>query len=536
MNTKRVISLLVCTAMLLAMIPLSLTTVGAADIKGDWTTYRFANEYDDPNAEVDPDEEPTIYKPEAGYTYTDEGFTIVPADYKDTTPAMSVVTKEPQPIKDGIYLQFRIDDYSYDGGMNVDQWICLSLTTGEKVAPGSAEFGGGWLTLLRGNGNGAATSLPHLTDPKTEDFAGTFNPMGTPVSIEVPKDEEGREIYTFEVSWNGTEYEIKVNGNVQGGNDQATALLEKINANGEFYVGINIQAAVTNGTAAITILKYGTSEADATTPVGTDSKEPEPNEMEIAPIADPSTVEANKPAILWTPETVNIRGGNNCTFTVLGDNTWRVTASDANVFFNFNPKRSWSFAGEDFPVFGMLVRNIWVDGGTAWYAAGEIAGALIDCTMPFSIYDGDSWEGADDVEYFFVPIDMTDLWEGRINTMRLDLVMSDAENREFDICFAGMFRTVEEGTAYAEEYLKTNNIISDDYTKAPEETKAPDIEAEDTNDGETNPADTNDDTNASTDKPTTDDPAKEGCGSVIGMSAVAVLAAASAFVALKKKD
>ena len=289
MNTKRVISLLVCTAMLLAMIPLSLTTVGAADIKGDWTTYRFANEYDDPNAEVDPDEEPTIYKPEAGYTYTDEGFTIVPADYKDTTPAMSVVTKEPQPIKDGIYLQFCIDDYSYDGG-------------------------------------------------------------------------------------------------------------------------------------------------------------------------------------------------------------------------------------------------------TAWYAAGEIAGALIDCTMPFSIYDGDSWEGADDVEYFFVPIDMTDLWEGRINTMRLDLTMSDTENREFDICFAGMFRSVEEGTAYAEQYLKTNNIISEDYTKAPEETKAPDIEAEDTNDGETNPADTNDDTNASTDKPTTDDPAKEGCGSVIGMSAAAVLAAASAFVALKKKD
>jgi hypothetical protein len=44
--------------------------------------------------------------------------------------------------------------------------------------------------------------------------------------------------------------------------------------------------------------------------------------------ADPSTVEANKPAIPWSPETVNIRGGNNCTFTVLGDNTWRVTAKE----------------------------------------------------------------------------------------------------------------------------------------------------------------------------------------------------------------
>jgi hypothetical protein len=338
------------------------------------------------------------------------------------------------------------------------------------------------------------------------------------------------------VAWNGTEYEIKVNGSVQGGGEQATALLEKVNSNGEFYVGINIQAAVKNGTAAITILKYGTSEATATTPVGTDSKEPEENVMEIAPIADPSTVEKNQPAMLWSPETVDIKGGNNCSFTVLGDNTWRVTASDSNVFFTFNPKRSWSFAGEDFPVFGILVRNIWVDGGTAWYAAGEVAGALIDCTMPFSIYDGDSWMDADEVEYFFIPLDMTDLWEGRINSIRLDLVMSDAENREFDICFAGMFRSVDEGYVYAEQYLKTNNIISEDYTKAPE-TEAPDTEAPDTEANETNPVDTNGaDTNAATDEPTTDEPAKKGCGSVIGMSAVAVLAAASAFVALKKKD
>ena len=54
--------------------------------------------------------------------------------------------------------------------------------------------------------------------------------------------------------------------------------------------------------------------------------------------------------------------------------------------------------------------------------------------------------------------------------------------------------------------------------------------------GSGDPADTNGDTNASTDKPATDDPAKEGCSSAIGMSAVAVLAAASAFAALKKKD
>lgn len=41
---KRIISLPVCIVMLPAMIPMSLTTVGAADVEGDRTTYRFANE------------------------------------------------------------------------------------------------------------------------------------------------------------------------------------------------------------------------------------------------------------------------------------------------------------------------------------------------------------------------------------------------------------------------------------------------------------------------------------------------------------
>lgn len=538
MNSKRIIAMLVCTVMLLSMIPMSLLTIGAVDVEGDWTTYRFANEYDDPEGEIDPDAEPTIYKPEAGYTYTDDGFTIVPADYKNTTPAMSVVTKEPQYIKEGIYLQFRIDDYSYDGGMDVDQWICLSLTSGEKVAPGSTEYGGGWLTLIRGTGNGIAESQPHLTDPKTEDFGGTFNNHGGIVPIEVPKDSEGREIYTFEVTWNGSEYEIKINGIIQTGAEQTTDLLEKLNANGDFYVGINMQAGVMDGTAAITILKYGTSEADATTPVGTDSKKAEENQMEIAPIGDPSTVEPNKPAMLWSPETINIKSGNNCTFSVLGDNTWRVSASDSTVFFTFTPKRSWSWNGEDFPVFGILVRDIWVDGGTAWYSAGEVAGALIDCTTSFSIYDGESWEDAEGVEYFFVPIDMTDLWEGRINSVRLDLNVSDPENREFDICFAGMFRSVDESYVYAEEYLKSTGVLPEDYTRTPETTEVPEVtEATDTHATDTNTADTNAvDTNTVTDDATTDAPTEGGCTSVVGINAVAVLATIAASVVLKKKD
>ena len=533
MNTKRILALIICAVMLLTMIPVVVLTTGAADVEGDWTTYRAAGDYDDPDETLAEGEEPPVYKPEAGYEYTNEGFSIIPADYTDTTPFMTVQTKLPQSIKDGVYLQFRIDDYSYDGGTGADQWICLNLNTEEKVTPGSTNYGGGWLTLIRGIGNGACTILPHLTDPATEEFGGTFKNIGT-VSGTAPFDEDGREIYTLKIEWTGSEYVITVNDVVQPGGAEATAHLEKLNANGEFYLGITMQAMVKNGTAALTILKYGTSEDTATVPVGSDSKQPEENDMTIAPIEDPSTIEINKPAMLWNPDTVNIKGGNNCTFTVLGDNTWRVNATEAAVFFSMNPKRKWSYDGADFPVFGIMLRNIWVDSGTLWYAAGEVMSAQNDCTLPFSIYDGQFY--GEDEEYVFVPVDLTDLWEGRINSIRLDLAMDDPENREFDLCFAGMFRSEDEAYAYASTWLEGIGLSGDPVTEAPV-TEAPETEAPEAQDTEAPDAGTQapaDGTQAPDAE--TDAPAEKGCGGVIGMGAVAVVAAAAAAVALKKKD
>ncbi len=541
MNTKRIIALIICAVMLLTMIPVVALTSGAAEVEGMWTTYRSAGDYDDPDETTEEGEDPPIYKPEAGYTYTDEGFTIVPADYTGTAPFMTVSTKEKQSVKEGIYLQFRIDEYAYDGGTNADQWICLTLNTGKeehdgtftgKVAPGSPAYGGGWLSLIRGVGNGASTTLPHLTDPKTEDFGGTFVNKGS-IAAEVPTDEEGREIYTFEVNWTGTEYEMKINGVVQPSAADTTALLEKLDPNGEFFVGVTLMANVQDGKAALTILKYGTSEADATTPVGSDEKEPEENGFEEVTIADPSTVEPNKPAILWTPDTYKIKNGNNCTFTVLGDNTWRVEATETAVFFNWSPKRKWAYNAEDFPVFGIMVRNIWVDGGTLWYAAGEVLGAQNDCQLPFSIYDGEVYEAEDETEYFYMLIDLTDMWEGKINTIRMDLAMQEDQSREFDILFAGMFRSYDEGKAYGEEHLKTVGVLPSDWTEAPETTAEPETEAPETEAATQAPAA---DTGASGETTAAATTEEEGCASVIGMSAVAVLAAAAAFVALKKKD
>ena len=543
MNTKRIIALLIAAIMVLSMIPVMAVSTSAAN-EGMWTTYRNAGNYPAVDDEPDPDGEETIYPPEAGYEYTSEGFSIVAPDWSGVGPFTTVSTIEAINLKDGLYLEFRVDEYAYGGDIGADHWICLTLNTGKtedgatpgteagqktgKVAPGSPAYGGGWLTLLRGTGDGNVTSIPHLTDPKTDDFGGTFVPQNTGVSTTAQLDDEGREINTLEVSWNGSAYEIKVNGVAH---PDATAMLEKLSPDGNFFVGITMMDGLKGGYADLTITKFGTSASDATKPVGSDSKKAEENNLVEAPIADPSTVEANKPAILWNPDTVNLKSGNNINFTVQGDNTWLATATESMVFFSLGAKRAWSYDATDFPVFGIMVKNLWIDSGTLWYAAGEIPGATNGYTVPFSIYDGEFY--GEDEEYIFVPVDLTDMWEGRFNSVRLDFNMADESTREFELCFAGMFRSVDEAYTYANEWLASN--APDVETKDPDATEEPteepteaptDAPAEDTTVAPSEGA-----TTAPTEDTTA---AASGCGSVIGFSAVAILAAAAAVVALKK--
>ena len=540
---KKLICLAIAAIMILSMIPVMAISTSAA-VEGMWTTYQGAGSYPAVDDEPPEDGEEVLFPPEAGYEYTADGFTVIEPDWGTTlSPFMTVSTKDKQNIKEGVYLKFRVDSYSYGGDIAADHWISISLNTGKvedgategceagsvtgKVSPGGTNYGGGWLTLLRGVGDGNVTTLPALTDPKTEDFGGTFVNIGS-ISAPATLDDEGREINTFEVTWTGSEYEIKVNGVVQPGGAQATAMLEKLAPNGDVFVGITMMDGLKGGTAGLTVTKFGTSASDATKPVGSDSKEPEENNLVEAPIADPSTVEPNKPAILWNPDTINLKSGNNINFQVQGDNTWLATATETAVFFSLGAKRAWSYNATDFPVFGIMVKNLWIDSGTLWYAAGEIPGATNGYTVPFSIYDGEFY--GEDEEYIFVPVDLTDMWEGRINSIRLDMAMAE-DVREFELCFAGMFRSVDEAYAYANAWVEGIGLetVDPNATEAPTEppTEAPtDAPAEDTT-----AAPEAGDTTAAPDE--TEAP-KEGCGSVIGFGAVAILAAAAAAVALKK--
>ena len=519
---RRIFAALLCAVMLVSIFP-AVLPASAASVEGDWTVYRTPQSYEDEkNGET--------VKPAPGYRYTADGFTTVEPDWTNFTPYFTVQTKEAQPLKNGIYLEFRVDEYPYGGEDGyVDHWLAFSLSDRENVSPGNIEFGNNWLCLLRGAGEGSASAQSFITTMTTDEDVGTFVHNGD-VSVTVPVDDEGREIYTLEIIWDGSEYDIKICGTTVMGCADITAKLDEWNANGEFFVGITVHAGVKDASASLTVTKFGTSASDATKPVGSDSKEPEENNLVEAPIADPSTVEPNKPAILWNPDTVNLKSGNNINFQVQGDNTWLATATETAVFFSLGAKRAWSYNATDFPVFGIMVKNLWIDSGTLWYAAGEIPGATNGYTVPFSIYDGEFY--GEDEEYIFVPVDLTDMWEGRFNSIRLDFNMADESTREFELCFAGMFRSVDEAYTYANEWLAGNTEVETKDPNATEPETEPETEAP--TEAETEAPTAAPEAGDTTAAPEETEAPKEGCGSVIGFGAVAILAAAAAAVALKK--
>ncbi len=534
---KRFIALIIAAVMVLSLIPVMTLTSSAAEVTGDWTTLRRPADYF-----VD-EEAGETYKPAPGYEYTDEGFTIVPADYTNQTVYFNIQTKDPQPVKEGIYLQFRVDDYIYAGPDNsADAWIGLSLWDSVNLQPGNTSYGAGFVSLLRGSGDGSCTAQNFVSTPSSEGVTGQFQHQGD-VGFDVPMDDDNREIYTLEVTWDGSAYDIKINGaSVPGSKEGITQLLEQQSPTGDLYVGISFHSTYAGGTGACTILKYGTSADAAVTPVGSDSKDPEGNIVIFPEPIDPSTIPEGQPALLWDANRTSFRGeayGAGASYTAQGDGSYHVKAVDANPNAMWHIKSSLSYLAEDFPVLAILTRDFWGSGGSLYYCAGSVLAAQDSSSLTWSLYDEYNLEyedEANDAVYNLIVIDLTDLWEGRINAYQPHFQVgdyTDPEAGEFDICWMGAFRNVDDAQAYSDAYMAEKGIgdgASADTTEAPAE-----VSTEPVTEPATVPV-TTPVTQPAASEPTTEAPAEGGCASVIGMSAVAVLVAAAACVALKKKD
>ena len=382
------------------------------------------------------------------------------------------------------------------------------------------------MCLIRGNGNGEDAKVEICNTVEAGATSnGQFKIVGS--STVTPKlDDQGRELYTFEVSYIGSQYFFKLNGITLSSPSEITSNLNSMDSNGEFYVGVTLYSSVKDGTAAMSILNYGTKKNNASPPVGSDSKEPQPNLLKTAEIADPSTIALNQPALYWDASVVSAPNGTNIKLIQQGDNTFRAEMSDGLGFFSWNMSRSVSYSGTDFPVLNILFRNYYGDGGTVWYYGGKVLGATDKNKINWNVNEG--WYVADDEninEYVLVSIDLTDKWEGRINGLRLDL-SSTEESREFDICYMAFFRSQDEGDAFFTEYLRELGLNVGDADSDPETTDT--VEEPNTNEAVTLAP------QGTAGEQGKDKPA--GCSAVVALPSVATALLIVWGLALRKKE
>ncbi len=546
---KKVLALIVAAMMIVSMIPVMAITTSAADVEGDWTTYRFSGGYKEPE-----EGEELSYTPAPGYEYSTEGFHMTSADYTGTTPSGTIQSKEKVSLKDGVYMELRIDQYPYGGESgSADHWICFSIMDSQKVEPGNVTdgYGQGWQSLCRTPGAGGAGSIQSFT---VGTGAAGWGHKGD-VSATPNVNEDGKEIYTLEVAYDGTNYTISICGVAVAGTVDITNHLNTLDPNGEFYIGVSFHSGVAGAPLEATILKFGTSKENAEKPIGSDSELPEENINVKAPIADSSTIETNMPCLLFDATETSYSGTIPASGMVLnaqGDNSFKIEPAVSLGYFTWGMRNSLSYEASDFPVIGVFVHdpNEILGGTSMYYCAGDNMSADAAHLLTYSIYDEGCKYWGDDEEYIFMIIDMREVldeeafaegWTGRINSLRFDFAdfylsdPIDPENDYFTFHYAGIFRSAEEAYAYQDGYaakLDLGDAASEAPTEAP--TEAPSEEPTEA------PTDSDDATNAPEGtqgeaKTDASGEPSEGCASVVGSVAV-LMAAAAAAVVLKKKD
>jgi hypothetical protein len=233
--------------------------------------------------------------------------------------------------------------------------------------------------------------------------------------------------------------------------------------------------------------------------------------------------------------------GSSLDITAKGDLSYHFKMRGNVGFVTWPIKQSLSYKAEEYPVLAIMFRDFLHEGGSLWWYSGDFLAADDQHMMTWSAY-GDGSGGqysavyGEDEEYTLVIIDLATAkdWGGRINGLRVDFASNYWENLdgEWDVCYMGMFDTVENAQKYADDYTGMSAVTEpeEESSSAPEESaSAPEESASAPEETTAAPADTEAQTNASE--------KKGGCGSVVATgAAVTVLAAAAAAVALKKKD
>ena len=549
---KKALALVLSSLMILTMLAALVVPV-AAEVEGPFVVYADASEYRD---DFDPDED--SYSPCAGYYYDDDGLHTTSPNWSKHTPALGIQTRDTVNLKEGVYIQIRIDKFTYAN----DKWMTFTIYDTQYVQVGStntAKDGEGLTALMRPSDEGKIG----LTQWQQANFqwGGQNSYDANEASF---YDEDGNLLLEFVVTWDDANntYKVTYNG-AEAPATTITWLNEKFGADDRAYIGFNTMNKNLGGELEVTVLKWGKTKASATAPFGEDSKDPFDVEKIIAEIADPSTVPEGQPAIFMngskedsdSKSSVKNDGGLS---TLTPENYIHYASDRAHLEIGFAPKNEISYDIQDFPIVVVLTKNFCtcdsIDGLCYAYETANMylmtgdnvaAGPACKIEMINMCYEPIT-VGNDSYLYFYVDAANDPTWtaEGRFHGARFDvndINLEEVGRNEFDVCFMALFRTLEEAEAYINEFVGATDPV-----------EPPVVDTDETDPGENTEVNTEVNTEKTPEKDPEKDPEQKpetennddvadlegGCASVVGFGAVAIvaIAAVAGFVTFKKKD
>ena len=581
---KKFISFVLAATMCLSL-TLGLAVGTSAAVPGEWNVFTAKGQYKDPdNPEM---------KSIPGYEYTEEGLHMIPADWSTSSPWGILQTKEQVDLRQGVYMEVRVDDFTYEG----DKWFGFNIWE-EKIDefPNEEDKQAlGFEMLIRVNEDKTISSVQvnrHLSVG-----ASLTTTMMDTSNVKDNFDKNGCPVMTLEIFWDQVKgYNVVINGATLNSTDakEMTDFFDGPDNDGKAYVSFSLQNSIKGGTAECTVTKFGTSENDWTVPTGDDGARPINNTINIAPIEDPDNIPEGSPAVRIDGNTLTsdllAKPGstNNSRIVIKDDFAINVTTSSEWASIGIKVAHEVSYDVKDFPIVLIITRNLCTCKLTEeepYCSCAEMLSLLAmtgDVIAESENYRKTAscmnWESDYDGEgnsYTYFMSDWTG-YEGRINGLRIDVhsvKYSEAGRNTFDICEIGFFRTAREAEEYYMYYLTDRGVLEDTETDTetesdtlpsvedtdfeetdPEEKETLDTDIEESVPSETEPLDTEPEEEQSaakedeketekvTEKTDTssedekDQNSSEGCGSSIGaISVLVICTACAAGIVFKKK-
>ncbi len=473
---KKILSVLLAAMMVVSCLAVLAVSVGADDMSGaagEWDVFAGSDDYPeigDTSGEVNP-----LWRSIPGKEYTEDGLELVVPDWSDYSPRATFQTKNAVNLRDGVYLQLRIDDFTWEAN---DKWLQFQLFS-DKVDAHDEMTTYSWITFRPDNTGKKITQCYVVTSPAgTATMSSATNIAST---IEPRFDDEDNMIIDFEITYNKGTYNFLING-VSVNPDAVASFSEYIeDLDGRMYVGVAAQNNVKNGVVDFTITKYGKNATDASKPVGNDKTGPVNRKNTPAPAGDPDAIAAGQPA-LWlsaSSETSDIAFKLNG--TRLLDDSLRMKFDGNQNWFVAYVTNEKTYNVEEFPYAMVMVRNYctceWHDIDGDWEVtkldvecactetinSGVIIGDIVqagDVSVKGAMGVSDITKVGEDFYSYFV-IDYTEgnnagNFGGRINglTINLNGFRSGEGNRnEFDLVGIGYFKTTDDIETFYEAKL-----------------------------------------------------------------------------------